>query len=71
MTSPIRPEGMDITAAPRAALRGSVRLLYRVFGEELLGSASANAQAAVRADRQRARDRADFVNLIKTSRHSS
>lgn len=48
-----------------------MRLLYRVFGEELLGSASANAQAAVRADRQRASDRADFVKLIKTSRPAS
>ena len=60
------PEGSgpDLTAAPRAVLRESVRILYRVLGEERLGSASANAWAAVCADRERARDRAEMARLL-------
>ena len=55
MTTPIQP--FDVTAAPRAVLRESVRLLYRFLGEKRLGTARANAWAAVCADRQRAADR--------------
>lgn len=58
----------DLTAAPRAVLRESVRLLYRVLGEQRLGTASANAWAAVCADRERARHRAEMVRLIARSR---
>ena len=43
MTTPIPP--FDVTAAPRAVLRESVRLLYRFLGEERLGTARANAWA--------------------------
>ena len=44
--SSTQPHGLDITAAPRAVLRESVRLLYQVLGEERLGSATGNAWAA-------------------------
>ena len=60
--------GPDLTAAPRAVLRESVRILYRVLGEERLGSASGNAWAAVCADRERARDRAEVARLIAKAR---
>ena len=58
MTSPARAAPIDLTAAPRAVLRESVRLLYRLLGERRLGTAQANAWAAVCADRQRADERA-------------
>jgi hypothetical protein len=64
MTSPT-----DLTAAPRAVLRESVRLLYRVLGEDRLGSASGNAWSAVCADRQRARDRAEVVRMLAAARN--
>jgi hypothetical protein len=60
--------GIDLTAAPRAVLRESVRLLYQVLGEERLGSASGNAWAAVCADRQRAKDRAEVFRLLAAAR---
>jgi hypothetical protein len=60
--------GPDLTAAPRAVLRESVRILYRVLGEERLGSASSNAWAAVCADRERARDRAELARLFSDGR---
>jgi len=49
-------------------LRESVRILYRVLGEERLGNASENAWAAVCADRERARDRAEVARLIAEAR---
>ena len=39
-------EEFDVTAAPRAVLRESVRLLYRVLGDRRMGNARANAWAA-------------------------
>ena len=48
---------IDVTAAPRAVLRESVRLLYRVLGEGRLGTAQANAWAAVCDNRRRAEER--------------
>src|SRR5262245_53532186 len=57
MTPSPPSEQFDITAAPRAVLRESVRLLYRILGEDRLGSARDNAWAAVCADRQRANER--------------
>ena len=57
MTAP-PSTSFDITAAPRAVLRESVRLLYRLLGEERLGTARDNAWEAVCADRQRADERA-------------
>jgi hypothetical protein len=70
MTSPLRarvPRGsanVDLTAAPRAVLRESMRLLYRVLGEERLGTAQGNAWAAICADRERAQARAETDRLI-------
>jgi hypothetical protein len=63
-----RTSGPDLMAAPRAVLRESVRILYRVLGEERLGSASSNAWAAVCAGRERARNRAEVARLISNSR---
>ena len=68
MTAPAEFGTRDLTAAPRAVLRESVRLLYRVLGEERLGTASGNAWAAVCADRERARDRAEVVRLLAAAR---
>jgi hypothetical protein len=58
----------DITAAPRAVLRESVRFLYRVLGEERLGSARGNAWAAICANREGARRRADLHRLRANTR---
>ena len=58
----------DITAAPRAVLRESVRLLYRVLGEQRLGTARSNAWAAVCADRHRAAERAEVGRLLAAAR---
>jgi hypothetical protein len=62
----VRP--VDITAAPRAVLRESVRLLYRVLGEDRLGTARANAWAAVCADRERAVERAELTRILANGR---
>ena len=59
---------IDITAAPRAVLRESVRLLYRVLGEERLSTARANAWAAVCDDRRRAEERAEIDRLLAAAR---
>jgi hypothetical protein len=59
----------DVTAAPRAVLRESVRLLQRVLGDDVLGDARANAAAAVRADQERARTRAEVARLLEAARH--
>ena len=63
-STPVR----DLTAAPRAVLRNSVRILYRVLGEDRLGTASGNAWAAVCADRERAKDRAEVARLLAAKR---
>jgi hypothetical protein len=57
----------DVTAAPRAVLRESVRLLQRVLGDEVIGDARANAAAAVRADRERARVHAEATRLLQSA----
>jgi len=54
----------DLTAAPRAVLRESVRILYRVLGERRLGDAQANAWAAVQEDRQRSAERAEIDRIL-------
>jgi hypothetical protein len=59
---------IDLTAAPRAVLSASVRLLYRVLGEQRLGTARGNAWAAVCADRERAQARADVQRLLASAR---
>jgi hypothetical protein len=75
MTTPTRANGaandaVDLTAAPRAVLRESMRLLYRVLGEERLGTAQGNAWAAMCADRERAQARAEADRLIAGMRRS-
>jgi hypothetical protein len=71
MTTPssTRPSTIDVTAAPRAVLRESVRLLYRVLGERRMGSARANAWAAICADREAAQGRAEVIRLLEAARH--
>ena len=59
---------IDITAAPRAVIRESVRLLYRVLGEDRLGTARGNAWDAVCADRLRAAERAEVSRLLALAR---
>ncbi len=54
-TTRVRPAPFDVTAAPRAVLRESVRLLYRFLGEDRLGTARGNAWEAICADRARER----------------
>jgi hypothetical protein len=49
-------------------LRESVRLLHRVLGDEVMGDAQANARAAVRADEERARARAEVARLLDGAR---
>jgi len=68
VTSPIQIRPVDVTAAPRAVLRESVRILYRVLGEARLGTAQGNAWAAVCEDRERARDRAEVVRMLADAR---
>jgi hypothetical protein len=65
MTAPTkqRPGQVDITAAPRAVLRESVRILYRVLGEDRLRTARGNAWEAICADRENARGRAELDRL--------
>jgi hypothetical protein len=58
-----RNQEFDVTAAPRAVLRESVRLLYRVLGEERLGTARGNAWEAVCANRESARSREELARL--------
>lgn len=67
-TTPTPTPAVDLTAAPRAVLRESVRLLNRVLGEDRLGSAQANAWAAICVDRERARERAEVARLIASAR---
>ena len=59
---------IDITAPPRAVLSATVRLLYRVLGEERLGTARGNAWAAVCADQQRAATRAEVQRMLAAAR---
>ena len=68
MTAPARqrPGQLDITAGPRAVLRESVRLLYRVLGEDRLRTARGNAWEAVCADRERAQERDEISRLLAT-----
>ena len=66
----VATETFDVTAAPRAVLRESVRLLHRVLGEQRMGDAVANARAAVSADRERARERAEVARMIEAARRT-
>jgi hypothetical protein len=59
---------IDVTAAPRAVLRESFRLLSLVFGEERFGNAQANARSAMNADAERALERAELAKLLEAAR---
>jgi hypothetical protein len=63
-------ETFDVTAAPRAVLRESVRLLHRFLGERRMGDAMANARAAIDADQRAARERAEVARLIDAARRA-
>ena len=65
------PTTFDVTAAPRAVLRESLRLLGRVLGEARLGNAHANVRAAIRADEERARARAEVARMLEDARRSA
>jgi hypothetical protein len=67
-THPGRAQAVDVTAGARALLRESVRMLYRVLGERRLGTAQGNAWAAVCADRERARQRAELTRLLSAAK---
>lgn len=62
------PTTFDITAPPRAVLSATVRVLYRVLGEERLGTSRGNAWEAVCADRERAVARADVQRMLAAAR---
>jgi hypothetical protein len=63
-----RPSSPPAAVRPVAVLRESVRLLYRVLGEDRLGTARANAWAAVCADRERAVERAELTRILANGR---
>ena len=62
------PATFDVTAAPRAVLRESLRLLHLVLGAQRIGDARANAMAAMRADEERAQARAEVQRLLAAAR---
>jgi len=68
MTTSTQTTTVDLTAAPRAVLSASVRILYRVLGEGRLRTARGNAWDAVCADRERARERAEVVRMLAAGR---
>jgi hypothetical protein len=72
MTSPMSNAPVDITAAPRAVIGATAGLLFRVgrsvLGENRLPTAQGNAWAAVCADRQRARERAELQQWLASGR---
>ena len=63
---------VDLSAGPRAVVSTAAGLLYKVgtsvLGPERVPTARANAWAAVCADRERARDRAEVARLIAEAR---
>ncbi len=65
---PTTGQPLDLTAPPRAVLSATVRLLYRVLGEERLGTARGNAWAAVCADQERAATRAEVQRMLSAAK---
>jgi hypothetical protein len=69
MTSPTR---VDLSAGPRAVVSTAAGLLYKVslsvLGAERVPTARANAWAAVCADRERAKVRAELEAVNLSSR---
>jgi hypothetical protein len=62
----------DLSAAPRVVVATAAELIYRfgcsVVGPEKVPTAKANAWAAVCADRERARERAEVAQIIASVR---
>jgi hypothetical protein len=62
------PTSIDFSAAPRVVVATAADLIYRVgctvVGTERVPTAKANAWAAVCADRERARERAEVEELL-------
>ncbi len=67
-TEQLQTGSFDVMAAPRAVLRESARLLHRVLGEQRMGDAIANARAAIDADQERARQRAEVARMLEAAR---
>jgi hypothetical protein len=67
MTSPTR---VDLSAGPRAVVSTAADLLYKVglsvLGAERVPTAQANAWAAVCADQERAKVRAEIAAVTST-----
>ncbi len=69
MTASTRPSApVDITAAPRAVISTAADLIFTVgrsvLGPDRVPTAQANARAAVRADEERARVRAEVQRVL-------
>jgi hypothetical protein len=72
MATPSRPpaptQSVDLTAAPRVVVATAADLLFRVgrsvLGPDRVPTAQANARAAVAADQQRARERAEIERWL-------
>jgi hypothetical protein len=67
MAAPVRQQGVDLSAAPRVVV-GAAADLIDLLGRSMLGpkwmpTAQANAWAAVCADRERARMRAQVMQV--------
>lgn len=67
MTTPVRAASVDLSSAPRVVVGTAADLIYRVgrtvLGPERVPTAKANAWAAVCADRERARVRAEALRV--------
>src|SRR5689334_3689076 len=73
MDTPVRQQQtVDISAAPRVVLSTAADLIYRVgrsvLGDGALPTAQGNAWAAVCADQQRARERAEVQRWLDDKR---
>jgi hypothetical protein len=66
----MKTTSIDLSAAPRAVVATAADLIYRVgcsvLGPGKLPTAQQNAWAAVCADRERARERAEVERLLST-----
>jgi hypothetical protein len=68
MTEPVQPTAVDFSAGPRVLVGTAADLIFRVgrsvLGEDRMSTARDNAWAAVCADRERARVRAEVQRAI-------
>jgi hypothetical protein len=67
MTAPMQQQGVDLSAAPRVVVGAAAELIdlvgRSVLGPKWMPTAKANAWAAVCADRERARVRAEVMRV--------